>query len=111
MPAALDFETPTRDERRAAVERPERERLDRARRFRGPYLNHEACTARYPRLARAIRWSACLTPTEAGSALREHREGWIYGGCEAVAHFGGPLKVVQAGFRARHVVRRIASGE
>lgn len=73
-------------------------------------------SSRYPRLLRAIRWAAILSETEATCALRTIRQvraGLLstdmlkWGGGEAVNHFGGPLEVVRAGIRCRHVTRRV----
>lgn len=74
----------------------------------------EECADRYPRLMRAMQWSACLSYYEAAATLRTIRQvrmGTLstdmlrYGGGEAVNHFGGPQKVVQAAFRCRRITR------
>ena len=62
---------------------------------------------RYPRLLRAMEHAALLTTGEADSALRgllrTHPlgRGHAPASCEAVAHFGGNLKVVRAARRWR----------
>src|SRR5216683_622539 len=66
--------------------------------------------ARFPRLTRAMKWTAILCDTEAGAALRDYvlaRDGVYdrdllrYGGGEAVCHFGGPVAVIEAAIRSR----------
>lgn len=79
----------------------------------------------YPRLTRAMQWTAILAPSEAGAALRDYiygreairssnpRERMFgeialrSGGGEAVAHYGGPARLVRDASRsfARHVAR------
>lgn len=61
---------------------------------------------RYPYLIRAMQWCAILSTGEAASAIRDYQEGF-YGagyGCEAVAHYGGPLAVIRGAIRVRHTV-------
>lgn len=71
--------------------------------------------ARWPRLLRAMRWSALLADTEASSALRQYvqaRDGILHpelmasGGAEAVAHVGGPLAVIRHAIACRHLEQR-----
>jgi hypothetical protein len=78
---------------------------------RQPYRTWEQMLARYPRLIRAMQWVACLSASEAACGLRDYagaRNGQLpadllrYGGGEAVAHFGGPLQVIQRAIKARH---------
>lgn len=62
--------------------------------------------ARYPRLLRAMQHGALLTSGESDATLRvllnTNPQGRAHvGGCEAVQHFGGCLKVVRAARRWR----------
>jgi len=63
--------------------------------------------ARFPRLLRAMQHGALLTVGEADATLRvllgthPHGRGHAPASCEAVAHFGGCLKVVRAARRWR----------
>jgi hypothetical protein len=76
-----------------------------------PYRTWEQMLARYPRLVRAMQWVAILSSGEAACALRDYagaRNGQLpadltrWGGGEAVAHFGGPLQVIQRAIKTRH---------
>ena len=76
-----------------------------------PYRTYEQMETRYPRLVTVMKWVAVLSSSEAACGLRDYagaRDGHLpadlirYGGGEAVAHFGGPLKVIQAAIKARH---------
>lgn len=75
------------------------------------YRTWEECETRYPRLVRAMCWVACLSRSEAACALRDWRNRDIYGdvpyGSEAVAHYGGPCRVLTDAIDRRHVVRRL----
>ena len=82
------------------------------------HLSNEECQARYPRLVRCMKWVAILSSGEAGCGLRDYRDvlngdqdasQMIYGGGEAVAHFGGPLRTIVQAIKARHVVQAVAS--
>ena len=64
------------------------------------YLSLEHCQERYPRLCKAMRWAAILTPSEAGACIRDYRQGLEYSG-EAVNHFGGTKAVIKAAIKAR----------
>lgn len=79
------------------------------------HLNLDQCAHRYPRLLRAMRWAACLSGSEAAATLRDVRDvchgylepGYlIWGGGEAVSHFGGPQAVISAAIRCRHITRK-----
>jgi hypothetical protein len=97
------------------------------------HLTYEQCAARYPRLIRAMQWTAILSSGEAACGLRDYRDArealqgrspftgatirieddWKaygrdimrFGGSEAVAHFGGPLRLVQRAVACRHCVK------
>lgn len=73
-----------------------------APRPRADRLTWEQCRTRYPRLTRAMMWAAVLSESEAACAIRDFRNGYAIGGGEAVAHFGGPAKVVRAAIQMRH---------
>lgn len=68
------------------------------------HLTCEQIRDRYPRLIRALKWSAILSNGEAEGAIRDHRDG--FGGpgfgCEAVAHVGGPTHAIRQALRSRH---------
>jgi len=76
---------------------------------------------RFPRLLRAMRWTAALSQTEAVNALWTyvaarngalHREELKFGGGEAVSHFGGPELVITSAARcANRRASRRSSGE
>ena len=55
---------------------------------------------KYPRLIRLMQFVACLSTSEAACCIRDHRNGFSYGG-EAVNHYGGTLAVLQAAIRLR----------
>lgn len=75
-----------------------------------PHLDMDQCAARYPRLMRAMQWVAILSRSEASGALRDWRHGHRTGGAEAVAHFGGPARVISEAIRARGAVRAGSGG-
>jgi hypothetical protein len=70
-------------------------------------LSSEEAAKRWPRLLRACKWVAILTTNEASCMLRDWVRGFRLGGCEAVAHFGGPQRVLSEAIRVRHAVRRM----
>jgi hypothetical protein len=61
---------------------------------------------RFPHLIRAAQYVAILAQSEAVSALFDARLG-IRGGCEAVSHFGGSLRVIQEAWRTRSTARKL----
>lgn len=93
------------------------------------HMTYEECAARYPRLIRKMQWVAILSSSEAACALRDYRsarealtgnspyqdatgrhcwKAWgadmlRFGGCEAVAHYGGLQKLVNRAVECRHV--------
>jgi len=84
------------------------------------YLTWEECLARFPRLVRAMQWTACLSSGEAACAIRDYRgarmgiyppELMLTGG-EAVDHYGGSLKVILNAKRCavRGIVRALHKG-
>jgi urease gamma subunit len=79
-------------------------------------MTREQLTERYPMLLRSMRWVAILNQSEAVSALEQYigardgkydKELMSHGGCEAVAHYGGPLHLIQDAISNRHIVYRI----
>jgi hypothetical protein len=96
-----------------------------------PIASYDYMVARFPRLTKAMQWAAILSSSEAGCALRDYvraRDGvyarhavyrgiehdptediMLYGGGEAVAHYGGPRKLVRAAasYRVRSAARRV----
>jgi len=77
-------------------------------------LSMDEMAERYPRLIRAMQWTACLSRYEAAATLRDIRYvnmGKIgpsyldHGGGEAVSHFGGPRRVIQSAIRCRRTTR------
>jgi hypothetical protein len=80
-----------------------------------PIDTYQCMVNRYPRLVRAIQWTAILSSGEAGCALRDYvyaRDGVTHsdlirwGGGEAVCHFGGPLRVIRRAIATRPIRRR-----
>lgn len=61
--------------------------------------------ARWPRLIHAMQYAAILSHSEAACALRDLHDLPRHGGGEAVAHYGGPLAVLQGALRCRAFVR------
>lgn len=61
---------------------------------------------RYPRLIRAMRWAACLTPGEAVCAIYLYQMGDDYSS-EAVNHYGGNRAVIRDAFHGRATVRAL----
>lgn len=74
---------------------------------RNTYQPADVIRARFPRLIRAMRWSAILTESEAISAIQLWQIGDTWAG-EAVNHFGGIPAVLGAAIRCRHFVRGVA---
>mgnify|MGYP001600438486 CR=1 FL=1 len=74
-----------------------------------PHLTADEIAAHYPLLIRAMKWAAILSDGEAACTLRDYRDGYQNAGfgCEATVHYGGPLAVIQAAWRARHTVARL----
>ena len=74
-------------------------------------MSTQEILARWPRLIKALQWTAILSTHEAASAIRAHRD---HGGnamcaCEAVAHWcaGNPVSTLLArAFKVRHMVAR-----
>jgi hypothetical protein len=101
------------------------------------HMTWEACLDKWPRLVKCMQWVACLSKSEAACAIRDYRDAraalmgdkpygtampgtWTladlfqwgedimrWGGCEAVAHFGGPRAVVQSVTSRRQYVAQI----
>jgi hypothetical protein len=69
----------------------------------GPPLPYGQIEHRYPLLMRAMRWAAILSVTESADCIRALQEHRLSG--EAVNHFGGPLAVLAAAIRCRHMMR------
>ena len=74
-------------------------------------MSLEEILARWPRLIKALQWTAILAPYEAASAIRAHRdhEGDAMCSCEAVAHWcgGNPVETLLArAYKVRHMVAR-----
>ena len=46
------------------------------------------------RLTNAMMWQGALSRGEATAGIAAHRRGDPYGGSEAVAHYGGPTKLI-----------------
>lgn len=63
---------------------------------------------RFPRLIFAMKQAAILSTGEATCAIRDFKHGWPSG--EAVDHFGGPARVIQAALRWRTFARKIRAG-
>ena len=90
-----------------------------------PLANYDFMVERFPRLARAMQWAAILSSSEAGCALRDYvqaRDGVFgdrgddimrWGGGEAVAHYGGPRKLIRnaASYRVRSAINRLRAYE
>jgi hypothetical protein len=70
-------------------------------------LRVDQVPARFPRLIRACMWVACLSETEAASAIWCHLHGLSYAG-EAVNHFGGVEKLLRRAWETRHASRAAA---
>jgi hypothetical protein len=69
----------------------------------GPPMRYEAIERRYRLLLRAMRWAAILSVTESVDCIRALQDRRLSG--EAVNHFGGPLAVLGAAIRCRHLLR------
>jgi hypothetical protein len=67
-------------------------------------MPYEQIEKRYPALLRAMRWAAVLSCTESADCIRALQERRLSG--EAVNHFGGPLAVLDAAIRCRHLAHR-----
>lgn len=78
------------------------------------YPTLEEVSDRWPCLVRCASWAALLGDTEALSAIRDYignrEHAHRTGGCEAVAHFGGPRAVILAAVAARRAVRILDGG-
>ncbi len=73
----------------------------------GPAMPYEQIQTRYTALLRAMKFAALLTTTEALDCVRALQERRLSG--EAVNHFGGPLAVLGASIRCRHISRNLSS--
>jgi len=71
---------------------------------------------RYPHLLRHMRAVAFLSAAEAASALSQYiaakggliaAESAVEGGCEAVANYGGPARVITDAIRLRNMIRQL----
>lgn len=60
---------------------------------------------RHPHLIRALRWAACLTTSEAVTAIQAHREGRNWAS-EAINHFGGVAACLRAAIDCRDIAAR-----
>lgn len=71
------------------------------------YPSHEEILVRYPRLIGAMREAAILTEGEAVGAIVGYIvNGPFDQGSEAVSHFGGSGRVIEAALRMRHIAAR-----
>lgn len=76
--------------------------LDRER------MPYDEIRRRYPRLLKRMTQVACLSSSEAVSAIADINMGiGDAGGCEAVSHFGGANRVVQVAWRMRGTWHRL----
>lgn len=58
-----------------------------------------------PRLIKLLGFAALLGPSEAEYMIRDWRDGYRTGGCEAVVHFGGPVRVLKRALKLRSTYR------
>lgn len=74
------------------------------------HLTIEECWTRYPRLTRAVQWIIIGSTGEAGSCIRDYRDGLDFS-CEAVSHSGlTPRDRIEHAFRVRQSVRQSLGG-
>jgi len=76
----------------------------------GIYMSADQCAARWPRLLRACQYVAILSHGEAAAAMRDYRITRRHPdsptlGCDAVAHYGGPTRVIVDAIRHRSRAR------
>ena len=63
-----------------------------------------------PKVQKLIKWTALLSDSEAAACIRDYRAGLPYSS-EAVAHYGGPKRVLETAWRVRHIYYLMLRGE
>lgn len=73
-------------------------------------MTHAEIARRYPRLLNAMTYAACLTSSEATSAIQAHQRGQESAG-EAVNHFGGVSRLLERATSLQtRTIARVAYG-
>jgi hypothetical protein len=71
-------------------------------------MPYDEIEQRYHLLIRAMQWASILSLYEARDCVRALQD--KRGSGEAVQHFGGPVEVLKAAIRCRHVTRQESKG-